>query len=258
MVSVELQQVTKVFGAGGAATTVLQDLNLSLTAGMITAVRGDNGTGKTTILNLIAGVEQPTSGTVRFPDAKQRPRIGYTQQDYTSSLLPWFDVAENIALPLRLNGTGGSNRLSRVRELLSTLQFDGLPLGSYPHQLSGGQRQRVALARALIHDPNLLLLDEPFSNLDAHTSRDIQEMLSTIHQASRPTILYVAHDLDHSIYLADRILLLHGLPARIVQEFEVRLPRPRRRHLILTEAYAEIRSAVLSTEEALYAGRAQV
>ncbi len=254
MIQILLRRLGKSFKSNGQENNVLQDVNLEVSKGEIIALRGDNGSGKTTLLNIIAGIESPTEGEVSFNATDVvRPRIGYVQQDYTSSLLPWFNVLENITIPLRLESVGKSKRYLRADELLDSLGFDNLPGAAYPHQLSGGQKQKIAVARALVHEPHLLILDEPFANLDAHTGRELQEALSRIHQISHPTILYVSHELDHCIYLADRILLLHGHPSRIINQFKVELPRPRAREMILSQAYMEIRSSILAKEEELYA-----
>jgi NitT/TauT family transport system ATP-binding protein len=254
MIEIELRGLNKTFYSNQHNRQVLTEIDLIIAKSKIVAIRGDNGCGKTTLLNIIAGIEAPTGGTVHFNGGSRAAlRVGYTQQDYTSSLLPWFDVLDNVAVPLRLRGISVPECRQRAEHLLDSLGFNALPGTAYPHQLSGGQKQRVAVARALIPDPQLLLLDEPFANLDAHTSRDLQETLSRIHATKQPTIIYVSHELDHCIYLADRVLLLHGTPARVVCDFEVPLPRPRTREMLLGSAYAEIRSRILAEEERLYA-----
>jgi NitT/TauT family transport system ATP-binding protein len=148
-----------------------------------------------------------------------------------------------------------SERNFRAERLLDSLGalFSSLPRASFPLQLSGGQKQGVAIARALVHDPHLLLLDEPFANLDAHTNRDLQEALSHIHKTHRPSVLCVSHVLDNCIYLADRVLLLYGHPARIVGDFRIPLQRPRNRNMIFGAAFQELRTQILAEEELLYA-----
>jgi NitT/TauT family transport system ATP-binding protein len=253
MVRIELCGVGKTF-ENRQENRVLHGIDLEVPKGQVVAIRGDNGSGKTTLLNIIAGIWHPTEGSVRFEGlGGETLRVGFTQQDYTSSLLPWFDVLDNVAIPLRLRGLPARDRRVRADKVLDELGFNNVPRSGYPHQLSGGQRQRVAVARALIHEPHLLLLDEPFANLDAHTSRDVQEILLRIHEQSHPTILYVSHELDHCVYLADRVILLHGSPARIVEDFHVALERPRRREMLLSPAYVDIRSRILAAEEKLYA-----
>jgi NitT/TauT family transport system ATP-binding protein len=253
MTGIELHGLEKTFTSQGKENRVLSGLDLTISAGEVVAIRGDNGIGKTTLLNIISGIDRPTKGSINFQGlGDDRPKIGYTQQDYTSSLLPWLNVIDNISIPLRLRGVSLLERRDRVKKLLDVLGFRGLRADGYPHQLSGGQKQRVAVARSLIHEPDLLLLDEPFANLDAHTSRDLQETLSRIHERSGTTILFVSHGLDQCVYLADRVVLLFGSPARVLREFAIPLPRPRKREIILGPAYAEIRSEILAEEEALY------
>lgn len=253
MVEIDVTQLGKTFG-GTDNQPVLKGIDLKVSKGEIVAIRGDNGTGKTTLLNLISGIDNLTQGSISFRglDGEQL-RVGYAQQDYTSSLLPWFDVLDNVSIPLRLQGVPGAKRRRLASELLESLGFL-LPPTAYPHQLSGGQRQRIAVARALIHQPHLLLLDEPFANLDAHTSRDLQEVLLSVHYKERQTILFISHNLDHCVYFADRILFLNGRPANIIKEFSVPLNRPRNRKMLLTPEYNNIRSSIIAAEEAVYAG----
>lgn len=254
MIGLRVDSLSKVFHTPNGDTPVLNGLSLTIKAGEVVAIRGDNGSGKTTLLNIIVGVDEAYSGSIQFGDSsKTWPTIGYVQQDYTSSLLPWFNVIENIAIPLRLRGVERQLRQEKVAAILEKLGFNTLPTDKYPSELSGGQKQRVAIARALIHDPELLLLDEPFSNLDAHSSRDIQETLSRIHAERNLTIIYVSHELDHCIYLADRVLLLHGKPASIHKSFQIVLSRPRQREQILSKEFAETRAEILTEEELLYA-----
>jgi NitT/TauT family transport system ATP-binding protein len=252
MVEIEIRQLGKTFGGVGYQP-VLEGIDLKVAKGEIVAIRGDNGTGKTTLLNLISGIDEPTQGSISFSGSDgERLRVGYAQQDYTSSLLPWFDVLDNVSIPLRLQGVSGPERRRAASELLQSLGFS-LPPTSYPHELSGGQKQRIVVARALIHRPHLLLLDEPFANLDAHTSRDLQEVLLSVHFEKRQTVLFISHDLDHCVYFADRILFLSGRPARITKDFNVPLTRPRSRDMLFTDAYNHTRASVIAEEETAYA-----
>lgn len=253
MVEITVDRLGKSFEGNSTTKEVLRDVSVVVRPAEVVAIRGDNGTGKTTLLNIMVGIEAPTTGTARCSvEGGDSVRVGYVQQDYTSSLLPWLDVLDNIAIPLQLRAANKAERRIRANQLLDSLGFNMLPRDAYPHQLSGGQKQRVALARALIHHPHLLILDEPFANLDAHTIRDLQQTLSRLHEDQRPTVLFVSHDLDQ-VFLADRVLLLHGSPATIAAEFSVPLPRPRSREMILGGEYAGVRSEILAFEEKLYA-----
>lgn len=251
MVYIKIVGLEKRFGQ----RCVFDGLNLDVTAGQIVAFRGDNGCGKTTLLNMIAGIELPTSGYIEIEatNLAQRLQTGYTQQDYGASLLPWLDVLENVALPLRIQGLSTVDRRREAMRLLEQLAFRSIPTDVFPYQLSGGQKQRIVIARALIRRPELLILDEPFASLDSHTSRDLQETLLQIHAEYRPTILLVSHDLDHCIYLADRVILLHGSPARVAKDFAVSIMRPRTRQAVLSQEYLAIRAEILQHEENIYA-----
>lgn len=256
MVEIEIKGLEKVFKRG-EYLPVLKAINLRIAKSEIVAIRGDNGTGKTTFLNLIAGIENPTHGSISFYGLNaEMLKVGYAQQDYTSSLLPWFDVLDNVSIPLRLQRVSRIERREEASRLLELLGFE-LPQKAFPHQLSGGQKQRIAIARALIHNPQLLLLDEPFANLDAHTSRDLQEALLRVHARQQQTVIFISHELDHCVYLADRILMLNGRPASITNEFTVTMPRPRKREMLLTEEYNSIRSQIIFEEEAAYARNRQ-
>jgi NitT/TauT family transport system ATP-binding protein len=254
MVGISISSLSKEFRHRTGNKQVLAKVCLTVAPGEVVAVRGDNGTGKTTLLNIIAGIDDATEGSVSFMSTGYEPlRIGYAQQDYSASLLPWMDALDNISLPLRLRGVGKADRRQAAHELLAELGFSQLPHANFPHQLSGGQKQRVAIARALINRPQLLILDEPFANLDAHTVLDLQKTLSNVLQTYCITMIFVSHELDHCVFLADRVVLLHGTPAKVEHETAVPLERPRRRTLLLSDAYEQIRSEILAKEERLYA-----
>lgn len=252
MVEIQICEVAKTFTEKQEQQNILSGINLNVEKGEIVAIRGDNGCGKTTLLNMIAGIEVPTQGQVNFYGTNSETlRIGYVQQDYTSSLLPWFDVLDNIAIPLRLSGVKRSEYRKRAIQLLEELGFD-LKIKKYPHQLSGGQKQRVAVARALIHKPHILLLDEPFSNIDDRSSRELQETLLQRHESDNTTTIFISHELDHCIYLADRVILLRGSPSRVHSQFNIGLMRPRKREIILSSVFTDYRAQILAKEENLY------
>jgi NitT/TauT family transport system ATP-binding protein len=185
-------------GVGNEPVKILNEINLIVNVGEIVCIRGANGVGKTTLLNAVAGLLSPTTGEINYSGGDAS--IGYVQQDYTSSLLPWYNALENIAIPLRLKGVDKLTRQQLALKQLEELGFGGLPLDAFPHQLSGGQKQRIAIARALLAGPNMLLLDEPFANLDGRTVRELEEALLVAHTKRNLTIVLVSHDIDSSIY----------------------------------------------------------
>ncbi len=209
---VSIHNLTKEF----RGVQVLRGLSLDIQPGELIALLGPSGSGKTTLLRLIAGLETPTGGTVHFggEDASyktvQERHIGFVFQHY--ALFRHMTVFDNIAFGLRVRPR--AQRPSReqiaakVEELLSLVQLDGLE-GRYPNQLSGGQRQRVALARALAIDPNLLLLDEPFGALDAQVRKDLRRWLRALHDKTRHTTVFVTHDQEEALELADRVVIIN-------------------------------------------------
>lgn len=188
---------------------------------------GASGCGKTTLLKLIAGLEQPTTGTIHLAGKQvDRPsrRVGFVFQDPT--LMAWRTVRANVTLPLELNGLSKREAQEKAETLLDLVGLKGFE-DTHPSQLSGGMAQRVALARALVHDPQLLLLDEPFGALDALTRERMGRELLRIWQVRRKTVVMVTHSVPEAVYLADRVLVLGPRPASIVAEILVDLPRPR-------------------------------
>jgi NitT/TauT family transport system ATP-binding protein len=184
---------------------------------------GPSGSGKTTLLKTLAGLLQPTSGSVHFM-YRHRPKIGMVFQQ--ASLMPWRTVTENIQLPLELEGVKKIEARNKAREMIRLVGLMGFE-DAFPRDLSGGMAQRVGIARALIHDPDLLLLDEPFASLDALTRERMWTELSNLWQARQKTVIMVTHSINESLFLADRVLVLTQRPGKIKLDVEVDLPRPR-------------------------------
>lgn len=210
----QLDRVTRSFGT----LEVLRDLSLTIRQGEFVAIIGPSGCGKTTLLNLLSGSDQPTSGSI--------VRAGQTRMVYQQDgLFPWQTVAENISLGLR-HLRSSSERDQQVRELLRLIRLEDFG-EHYPHQLSGGMRQRVELARALAGQSDILLLDEPFSALDYFTRLRMRQELSRMLQERPRTVVLVTHDIEEAAQLADRVLVLSERPAQILDELSVSTPRPR-------------------------------
>ena len=219
--------------AGYGQGPVLADLSLRVAAGEVVAVAGRSGTGKTTLLRVIAGRVRPERGTVRVlggtpADARRAKRIGLVAQD--ALLHPWLTVLGNVELPLRVNTDADSRAEIEPREWLERVGLGGAAR-RYPHELSGGMRQRVALARALVTAPDVLLMDEPLASLDELTREDLRGEVMDLWAATCCSVLYVTHDLDEAVVLADRVVVLGGRPARVVGEVAVPVARPRPRRL---------------------------
>jgi NitT/TauT family transport system ATP-binding protein len=217
---VELTGVTKTFGHGSDAITALRDINLSVAEGEVVCLVGASGCGKSTILNLIAGLEAPSEGAVL---ARSRPVLMF--QD--AALFPWLTVRANVELPMRLAGVGKAQRRKRAERLLETVHLGGFA-GKRPHQLSGGMRQRVAMARAFAQDSDLLLMDEPFGALDAMTRDSLHDELDNHVRDRQLTVVFVTHNVREAARLGDRIVVLSPRPGRVKATFHVEIPHPRR------------------------------
>ena len=224
---IEFDAVAKSFVAGKAPVMAVRDIALSVAAGEFVTLVGPSGCGKSTLLNMAAGIFAPSAGQVRYagvPVTQLNHRAGYmTQQDY---LLPWRRTIDNIALPLELQGLAASERERRARALIDLVGLKGFER-HYPSQLSGGMKKRCALARLLAYDPETLLMDEPFGALDAQLRLTLQRELLRICRELGKTVLFVTHDLDEAIALADRCIVFSARPGRILRELSVNLPRER-------------------------------
>jgi NitT/TauT family transport system ATP-binding protein len=250
LVALKIAEVSKDFLNNSTVTRVLDNISFELLRGEIVGIRGENGSGKTTLFNIIAGIEKQTSGevTVFQNDSKEQMRITVVFQNYNSTLLPWLNIENNICISLKILGYPKIERSKKLVEVLEKLNFTNLPLKNYPHQLSGGQRQKVAIARALIQEPDILILDEPFSNLDNSTSFELQDLLQEIHAMNKISILIVSHNIDQVLYLCDRIFILGNRPSTITKEFAIPFTDVRNRDLILSKEFEKYRNKILEFE----------
>ncbi|MGD9942898.1 MAG: ABC transporter ATP-binding protein [Burkholderiaceae bacterium] len=223
----EYRQVGKAFVSDHVRTQALRGIDFAVRRGEFVSVVGPSGCGKSTLLNLAAGLMRPSSGQVRYGGEPVRginQRVGYiTQRD---NLLPWATVYDNIVLGLKIRGVPRAEQ----RELADRfVRMVGLKdfVRHYPSELSGGMRKRVSLARTLIYSPEMVLMDEPFSALDAHVKLVMQAELLRIWEADRKTILFITHDLTEAITLSDRVVILSARPATVKLVVDINLPRPR-------------------------------
>jgi len=228
-----------------SALMVLDNISIEASDGEFISIVGPSGCGKTTLINVIAGFESAQEGTVFYngdPVLKPSPERAVVFQ--SAVLFPWLTVEDNIAYGL--NRIGVSKReIRRIsEEYLMMVKMKGFE-NYYPEQLSGGMQQRVALARALALKPSMLLMDEPFAALDAQTRLAMQELLMEIRQEVKTTVIFVTHDVEEAVYLADRIYVISKRPGRIIREATIPFEKPRHLSLRGTEAFTELKTEVL-------------
>jgi NitT/TauT family transport system ATP-binding protein len=219
-----------VFGIGTPQEHhALNGISLAVRESEFVSVVGPSGCGKTTLLRCLSGLMAPSSGTVTLHGERitSVPKdLTLVFQDYGRSLYPWLKVRANVDFPLRDAGLDKAARAERVEQALADVGLEA-HAEKYPRQLSGGMQQRVAIARALAYRPALLLMDEPYASVDAQTRAALEDMLLSVWAARRKTVLFVTHDIDESVYLADRVIVLSRSPARVIADLDVDIPRPR-------------------------------
>jgi NitT/TauT family transport system ATP-binding protein len=232
--------VHKTFASRGRSVEALQPVDLEVRAGEFVCLLGPSGCGKSTLLSIVAGLEPASGGAVWAGESPVRgPGTDRVLLFQEAALFPWLDVQRNVEFGLRQAGVGPAGRAAIARRYIELVHLGGFEQ-SYVHQLSGGMRQRAALARALAIDPAVLLMDEPFGALDALTRDRLQAELETIWASTGKTILFVTHNVREAVALGDRVLVFSPRPGRIVREFAIDLPRPRRLedHALVDQAAA--------------------
>jgi NitT/TauT family transport system ATP-binding protein len=225
----EIKGLGKTYGSGEKATHAIGDVSFSVGEGEFVCVVGPSGCGKTTLLKCIAGLLQPSRGEVflRGKRVVEPPdELALVFQEYSRSLMPWSSVGNNVLLPLRHKKLSRAERRRLVGDSLESVGLTRF-VNHYPWQLSGGMQQRVAIARALAYQPTMLLMDEPFASVDAQTRADLEDLILQVRQEYGITILFVTHDIDESVYLADRVAVLTHSPTEVKEIVGVRLPQPR-------------------------------
>ncbi|GLY87335.1 ABC transporter ATP-binding protein [Actinoallomurus iriomotensis] len=223
----EVLKLTHTYGE----QTALDDVSFEVGENELVSIVGKSGCGKSTLLRAVAGLITPTTGEIRLsgrtvdgvPDD-----LAVVFQDYSRSLLPWLSVRDNVTFPLRRRGLDKAARRAAAEEALEEVGLADAG-GKFPWQLSGGMQQRVAIARALAYRPTLLLMDEPFGSVDAQTREDLEDLLLRAHAASDMMILLVTHDIDESVYVSDRVLVMGRSPGRVMADLDVGLPAERDR-----------------------------
>lgn len=236
-----LEGLSKSFvSANGRRKTALLPVDLDVADGDFVSLVGPSGCGKTTLLKMCAGLLEPSQGRVSFRGTGRAVGAGSLGMVFqTPALLPWRTILANVLLPADILRIPRSRLEKRARELLSLVRLDGVT-ESYPHELSGGMQQRASLARALLHEPDVLLMDEPFGALDAMTREELNMELQRVHLIERKTVVFVTHSIAEAVLLSDRVVVMSSSPGRVVDVIDVGLPRPREASVQLTNDFQEI------------------
>ncbi len=228
MPKLKVQNLTKSYKNGDdGEIEVVDHISFEVAEGELLSIVGPSGCGKTTLLKMIAGLLEPDEGQV-FIDEKEvktgHNRVGYIFQQ--ESLFPWRTVRQNIEFGLEINGVSKEERRKKVDEIIRIVGMEGLE-DNYPHEISGGQARKTEMARSLVVSPDILVADEALSNLDAQTRNYLQEEFLRIQKLTGSTILFVSHNVDEAVFMSDRILVLSNIPAKIIEEYSIGIPKPR-------------------------------
>ena len=225
----EVQALQKTYGEGKRATEAIRSLSFGVGHQEFVCVVGPSGCGKTTLLKCMSGLLSPTGGQVTLhgkPIDGPPEQMALVFQDYSRSLMPWMTVGGNVRLPLKHKGLSKEECQDRIDNAVDTVGLTKF-MDHYPWQLSGGMQQRVAIARALAYQPEILLMDEPFASVDAQTRADLEDTILRVRHEYGITVLFVTHDIDESVYLADRVIVLTPPPTSVQEVVAIDLPRPR-------------------------------
>lgn len=237
---VAIVKVSKRFSNG---TLAVRDVSLDLAPGQFVSILGPSGCGKSTLLRMIAGLGQPSAGTIDWPESRAAggagaaPDLGFVFQDPT--LMPWATALDNVAMPLRLKGVPAREREDRGRAMLDRVGL-GAFAGAFPRELSGGMKMRVSIARALVTEPHVLLMDEPFAALDEITRHKLNDDLLALWDRQRFTAVFVTHSVFESVYLSERIVVMAARPGRVHADLAVDAPYPRNEAFRTSETYVRL------------------
>lgn len=240
--AISIRNVEKWFGESVHA---LSDCTLDIADNEFAVLLGPSGCGKSTLLNIVAGFEAQSSGDVEvFGTPVEAPGPERTVVFQEAALFPWLTVWENVCFGPKINGESQADYAPRARALLESVGLSRF-LESLPHELSGGMKQRVGIVRALVMNPRVLLMDEPFGALDAQTRLSMQELLLNVWEGQRKTVLFITHDIDEAILLADRVHIMSAGPGRMAEMFQVDLPRPRGIDLLTDPEFNRLRGEIM-------------
>ena len=224
-----VEHLNKSYGDGPEAVHAIGDISFEIRANELVCIVGPSGCGKTTLLKCISGLLAPTAGEVWLEEQQvvgPPDRMALVFQEYSRSLFPWMTVRQNIAFPLRRRKLDKQKRAELVEEAVESVGLTAA-IDRYPWQLSGGMQQRVAIARALAYQPAILLMDEPFASVDAQTRADLEDLVLQVRERYQITIVFVTHDIDESVYLSDRVIVLTSSPTSVYEVLDIDLPAPR-------------------------------
>jgi NitT/TauT family transport system ATP-binding protein len=244
--AVELRDVWKTFVKDERSVEALQGIDLAIAQKEFTAILGPSGCGKSTLLNLVAGFDAPTRGEVRAggePVAAPSPRRAVVFQE--SALFPWLTVLENVVFGPKIQGRPPAEYRPRAAQILEQVGLAGFE-SHYPAELSGGMKQRVGIARVLIMEPQVLLMDEPFGSLDAQTRTLMHELLLEVWERHQQAVLFITHDIEEALLLADSVAVMTARPGRIKKRLKVELPRPRSIDVTTSPVFNALKREVLA------------
>jgi NitT/TauT family transport system ATP-binding protein len=242
---IEIEGVWKEFAKGERRVLALQDITLNIAEREFVAILGPSGCGKSTLLNMVAGFDHPTRGVVRVAGqeiADPSPNRAVVFQE--PALFPWLSVMENVVFGPKTQRQPAADYRARAVQIIEQIGLRGFE-ASYPAELSGGMRQRVGIARVLIMQPQVLLMDEPFGSLDAQTRMSMQELLLQLWERHHQTVLFITHDIEEALLLADRVCIMTARPGRIKKSIDVGIPRPRVIEVTTSPEFNALRREVL-------------
>ncbi|OJX62882.1 MAG: ABC transporter [Micrococcales bacterium 73-13] len=247
MKTLVVENLQKTYVSAKSSTEAIRNLTFEVDDGEFLAIVGPSGCGKTTLLKCLSGLLAPTSGSAVLdgePIKEPPEKLALVFQEYTRSLMPWLTVKSNVILPLKSRRTPRAERERIAQQALKAVELDAFA-DHHPWQLSGGMQQRVAIARAIAYQPRILLMDEPFASVDAQTRIDLEDLLLEVQKEFGITVVFVTHDIEEAIYLADRVAVLSARPTHIREIVEIDLPKPRDQVATKSsQRYADLRTYV--------------